>query len=138
MPVGALDTTAWGLRPIPSLVASQNQGRNQPRTTKSRPPRTSSQKTPEASTSFVSAAVTGMSTAATTSLGTSGTGSSTAGTMGSSGTVGYPHAEQPHRAEGEHDDEHGEDDRVLPLAAEQLRAKDRDQPDQEAAETGAD
>src|SRR5205807_7145350 len=109
-----------------------------PRTTKSRPPRTSSQKTPEASTSFVSAAVTGMSTAATTSLGTSGTGSSTAGTMGSSGTVGYPHAEQPHRAEGEHDDEHGEDDRVLPLAAEQLRAKDRDQPDQEAAETGAD
>src|SRR5690348_6695379 len=94
-------TTSIGLAPTPLAVGSTNQGSSHPKRSMTRPPITSSQWTVSDSFARVSAAVAGRSISVAAVRPTT-----------RSGTVGHPHAEQTHRAEGEDDDQHGEDDRV--------------------------
>src|SRR5258708_38087468 len=114
-PVGEETMTSVGLCPTPLAVCSTNHGSSQPSSISSAPAPSSSQSTAPLSTTRVCAAVSGRSTRACGSA--------------MSGTVGHPHAEQSAGPQHQHGDEHGEDHRVAPLPAEQLRAEDADHAD---------
>src|SRR5438132_9786246 len=131
MPVGAELTASCGLKPMPLLVCSTNHGSIQPTTMNTRPPITSAQKLHIDSSRALIAAVAG--TPRLTAAGSSATAPA-----GSSATIGHAHAEQSHGAEHEHDDQHREDDRVVPCGSDELSTEHLDQPDEEAADAGTD
>src|SRR5579884_3868570 len=126
-PVGAETMTSMGLCPTPLAVCSTNQGSSQASSMSSTPPTTTSQNTEALSARLVCVPVSGRSTLAWGSAMSDW-----------SGTVGHPHAEQSAGPQGQHQDQHGEDDRVAPLPAQQVAAEDVNEPDEETAQAGAE
>src|SRR5438132_11201855 len=112
---------------MPLAVCSTYQGRNQPVTMKTRPPITSAQKLPTDSSRALAAAVTGMA------MFSPGVTIESASISSASATVGHAHAEKPDGTEHEHDDQHREDDRVVPGRADQLATEHLDQADEKPA-----
>src|SRR5207302_9035656 len=99
-PVGDDTTASWALKPMPPDIGDRNQGSSHP----------TSSITPAVMESIhqTEPACTWMR--------------SRAGRRQRLRTLGHVDAEQAHRTKGEDDHQHGEDQRLTPLAAHQLAA----------------